>query len=464
MANAHKLTYTPYNGGSDLFLTQEGNYGLKSEILKLLEECSDVIKICSFIITDDDIYNVLLDKAKKSKTAIFILTQLDESKLQNSSGDMEYLTEEELQDNSKQKHFSHIQKLYENGAHVRTSDSAHAKFIIADRKIGIITSANLTTPSLSENTESGFHLADEDVMVLDHLFDSIFLKGTNFNKFLVANSEKTMAVQSKLTIKLKDLPDINNSNLRYTYEKLTTNLYQELVGIITAADKFLFISTYSIVGLHLLPEFTSAIERANQRGVEIKIFCRGMNYRTDHLLGSTILKELGCELYADYLNHSKGIISEKSAMIFTANIDGNHGLKNGFEVGYILSEQQRLEFLNFHKYLISISDYIFDAKPLRNEFFKTYKNYEKSKNIKGPDFPENIIVNLKKGQHFEEKGLSTLPIFYAKSDNDKFLACGNILIRCNYSDGIFDVIESCRPRFDLQKFILNYKTLKITNH
>ena len=49
------------------------------------------------------------------------------------------------------------------------------------------------------------------------------------------------------------------------------------------------------------------------------------------------------EFFADLFNHSKGVINEKKGLIFTANIDGFHGLRNGFEVGYILQEKQRIE-------------------------------------------------------------------------------------------------------------------------
>ena len=90
-----------------------------------------------------------------------------------------------------------------------------------------------------------------------------------------------------------------------------------------------------------------------------------MNYRNDHLTGSQLLSLAGCKIFADLFNHSKGVINEKRGMIFTANIDGFHGLKNGFEVGYVLQEKQRIEFLNIHSDLIKSAYYIFQY-PFKN--------------------------------------------------------------------------------------------------
>lgn len=49
-----------------------------------------------------------------------------------------------------------------------------------------------------------------------------------------------------------------------------------------------------------------------------------------------ILEKLGCRNFGDDNNHSKCVISESEGIIFTANIDGKHGLKSGFEVGCVL--------------------------------------------------------------------------------------------------------------------------------
>lgn len=461
--NDNRIQYNPYQDCSSIFLTQENNNNLKNEILKLIKNSIQVLKICSFIITDNEVYEAILEKVNNSNIVIFILTQLDQNKLKNSTSLIEYLTEEEMKENPSDTHLRYIKKLFDNGVHIRASVSAHAKFIVSDRKIGFITSANLTTPSLTINTESGVYISSSDTTELDKLFDVIFQKGTSYRQFLnTSKRKKVLVVQSESKIEKRFLPDSSISNLRYTYEDETHNLYDQIIKIINDASTYLYLSTYSIVGLKSLPEFIQAIKGASKRGVLINIFCRGMNYRNDHLNASNTLYKEGCKIFGDMYNHSKGIISEKTGLIFTANIDGNHGLKNGFEVGYILNEIQRSEFLEIHKYLIDTGFYVFINKPSRIELFQTYTFYENNKEIKPPVFPKDIAITIKNGLKVNEKEFSEQPLFYGRSNGCDFIITGNSFYKCKVKDNTFEILENENPRFDIEKYILKYSNLKIT--
>jgi hypothetical protein len=460
--NNARVSYYPFENTSSVFLTQENNLTLKKEIIKLIIESRDVLKICSFIITDREIFEAILNKAQNSNTTIFILTQLDRSKITNSISLLDFLTEEEIKENLSQTHLKFIKILYDNGVHVRASVSAHAKFIIADRNTGFINSANLTTPSLNFNTESGVYLDGESSKQLDILFDVIFQKGTQFRQFISSSKKnKMLVVQSEVKIQKEILPDSSLSNLRYTYENETNNLYDEIINIINEANEYLYISTYCIVGLSTIVECTQAIKAANSRGVNIYLFCRGMNYRNDHLIGSANLNSLGCEIYADMFNHSKGIINEKKGLIFTANIDGNHGLKNGFEVGYILNEKQRIDFLKFHKYLITISFFKFVSNPSRENLFNTYSTYETIKSINAPKLPNEITIIVNSDIKINEKELIEKPLFYGISKNEEYIIAGNTYFKCKRIDDKFQIFKKDCPRFDLEKYILKYSNLKI---
>ena len=459
--NEEKVPFTVFQDSKEIFLTQEDSFRLKNEILNLIEEAQEVIKICSFIITDKDVYNALLNKAQNSNVAIFVLTQLDQRKLTNIYSLADFLTEEELKENSGQTHLKYIKKLFESGIHIRAAVSIHAKFVLSDRKIGFITSANITTPSLTLNTESGVYLEDQDVEVLDMLFDTIFKKGTTYRQFLSsAKKNKIIVVQSNNTIDQKLLPDSSNSGLRYTYEDLANNLYQEIIDIIDKSTEYLYLSTYSIVKLIRLQEFTKAIKEAIARGVSINVFCRGM-HKNNHLEGSELLKSLGCNIFADLYNHSKGIINQESGLIFTANIDGNYGLKNGFEVGYILNENQRKEFLKFHKYLIKTAYYVYENKPSRIKVFQTFNKYEKDKNISPPTFQNDLEIYVGKEFKVNEKSIKNNLLFYGKKGNDEFLILGNSFYRCKKNGNVFQITSTEEPRYDLIIYLLKYFNLKI---
>jgi len=462
LLNEERLDYAPFKHSSKVFLTQEENTNLKEEIMSIIQNSINVLKICSFIITDKEIFEAILYKAQNTKTAIFILTQLDQTKLTDSFSLIGFLTEEEIKESTALTHLKYIKLLFDNGVHVRASISAHAKFIISDRKKGFITSANLTTPSLILNTESGVYLDEKSSSEMDILFDVIFLRGTSYRQFLSSNKKhKMLVVQSEIRIQKELLPKHSESNLRYTYESLTNNLYEEIIRIIESARQYLYLSTFSIVALESLPEFTQVIKNAVERGVKIYVFCRGMNYRNDHLKGSQILYLCGTEIYADLYNHSKGIINESKGMIFTANIDGNHGLKNGFEVGYILDENQRKEFLEFHNYLIESSYYKFLYKPMRNEFFKTYSEYEMKKGTNAPVFSDNIIISIDSTLNNNKNIFMKYPLFYGKSNDSEYIIIGDFYYKIKQSDGEFKIIEEVKPRFDLERYCLKYSNLKI---
>lgn len=459
--NSNQVPYTPFKQ-KEVFLTQENNTSLKEEILRLIDESVEVLKICSFIITDKEVFEAILSKAQSSNVSIFVLTQLDQAKLTNQFSLLDFLTEEEINENPSHTHLKYIKKLFDSGVHVRASVSAHAKFLISDRLKGFITSANLTTPSLTFNTESGVYLTQEDGKELDKLFDVIFQRGTSYRQFIAsAKKNKMFVVQTEVKIENELLPASAESNLRYTYESSTNNLYDEIVAIIDSAAEYLYISTYSIVGLDLIGELTEAMKNASKRGVQIRLFCRGMNYRNDHLAGSLSMCFNGCEVYADLFNHSKGVINEKRGMIFTANIDGFHGLKNGFEVGYVLKEEQRLEFLELHMALIRSAYYVFQLAPSRIALFKTYNNYEIRKGIKAPIFPDEIIISVRKGVVANKLELSELPLFYGKSKDSEFLIAGSSYYKCKFIDNTFILSAIAQPRFDLERYIVKYVNLKI---
>lgn len=461
--NESKTEFAPFIGYENIFLTQEGNVALKNEILKIISEATSVLKICSFIITDKEIFNAILNKAKETQVAIFMLTQLDSTKLENSLSLADFITEEEIKENPARTHLKYIKQLYDNGIHVRASLSAHSKFIVADRTIGFITSANFTTPSLTFNTESGAYLDEKSSKELDKLFDVIFLQGTTYKQFLGTKKKgKMLVVQSEANIDSNLLPKSELSDLRYTCENLSNNLLDEIISIINQANEYLYLSTYSIVGLNSIEELFQSIKRAIEKGVSVSIFCRGMNYRNDHLEGVSQLSAIGCKIFADVFNHSKGIINEKTGMIFTANIDGNHGLNNGFEVGSVLNELQRIEFLDFHKKLIETSFYVFENNPTRNDLFVTYIAYEQQKGLNAPLLPQYPIITYKSALNVNLSDFKSSIIFYGKAKDSEYLIVGNSFYKCNLKGSNIFLLEKTAPRFDIEKYIFKFFELKIS--
>lgn len=458
--NKERFPYKPFMQNDELFLTQENNSTLKKQILQLISEAEKVLKVCSFILTDNEIFQALLKRVKQNEVAVFVLTQLDPGKLKNTLIS-DLVTEEELKEDTAQNHLAYIKMLYDHGAHVRAATTAHAKFIIVDRQKAMIMSANLTTPSLNFNTESAVYLDAVSATDLDRLFDIIFQHGTRYRQYHTASKKKAFVVQKTENVPTDCLTINPMSQLCYTYEQYSNQLYKDIVKLIKSAKQFVYLSSYSIVGLHKLPEFMNELKRAIERNVEINIFCRGMNYRSDHLESCKTLHLMGCKIYGDLYNHSKGIINENKGLIFTANIDGNHGLINGFEVGCILNPQQRQLFLEFHIELIKTSFYIFENRPSRRLFFETYSAYEAMKNNFAPQLPEELFINNPSKLRINYKDFEKMPLFFSQKGQKTFLFVGRNIYRCEYDNGQFSLLFHEEPQFDLERYLLTYTNLKL---
>lgn len=106
ISNVDAETYKNYTKNETVFITQNNNVRLKEEIIKIINNSTTVLKICSFIITDKELFDIILEKATSTNVAIFILTQLDKSKLNNLSSLSEFLTEEEMSDKTSSIHLN----------------------------------------------------------------------------------------------------------------------------------------------------------------------------------------------------------------------------------------------------------------------------------------------------------------------------------------------------------------------
>ncbi len=382
---------------------------IKNELISLIKNAKQSIKLCSFILSDPEVYSELMDVTKSKKVALFIITQLDNSKFSTS-----FLSDEEATENYYQKHLDYISKLYMNGAHVRAATSAHAKFLIVDDKHAFLMSANITTPSLNENPESGVYIKEEDSKKsLIKLFDLIYQYGTEYTKFKVASKDKQFVVSRDVQLKEDWLIGVDKFNIKFTWGTDNMSLYSEMIKLIEEANtnEKIIISSYSVVGLENLPEFTNSIKNYIEKGGEVILFCRGMNYRPDHLQNCTLLSNLGVKIYGDFFNHSKGIICGNKGFIFTANIDGHHGLLNGFEVGMKINGIQSTSLKNFISWQIKNSPYKFKLNPSKQDLYDTYDYYTKIKNINAPEFTQDITFEIPKSLETLSKDLIKIPIY-----------------------------------------------------
>ncbi len=449
-----EIKEVPWNSDAHLPITLENFPELKSLIISCIKASKRYIKICSFIVNDPDIVKCIQDRLENDDIAIFLLTQLDSKKFNSS-----YLTEEEIIESRKRNPLDILGTLYDCGAHIRAAASIHAKFFIFDGNFGILTSANITSPSLTLNPESGITLNAEKVKDIERLFDVIYRFGTTFNHFKSAGNNKRFIIQN-LEILDDDWLPVKDHDFLFTYDKVRNSIYESILKVIKEAKAEIILSTYSIIELSKLPEFVEEVKIAIDRNVKMKIFCRGMNYRFDHLLNCQKLAELGCEIRGDLFNHSKGISNGREAIIFTANIDGNHGLKEGFEVGAYLDSDQADALYRFMHWQFDNAPYIFEENPKREVFFETNDWYCTQKGIKTNAVFDKLEIIIKDEKNKQDIG--SYPIWGVYEKNELIgVEAGNNSFHGELDSNKLFIGSPTSRFFDKNKYLIRYNSIKI---
>lgn len=333
-------------------ITGSGVNDLTMAINKAIEGAQHYIKLSSFLMQDYGIVEAIRKKSEEGEAAIFVLS----NKKDNESE--EYIETIKADGNNKERqvgfdnHQKFLKELFYSGIHVRLLDDLHAKFIICDGKYSILMSANIAPNSLHKNIETGIEIGDEDTASLEKVFDVMY-NHADIVKFQgLLSKDVTVRINNKLR------PDILESlggNLRLTVgSNHKTNLslchintiYDSIINIINNAKEYLYLVTWHFkIRDGFLPEFMEALKKARERNVEVLIYTNTDTPTPSVALSKKNLKQFhtwGCKTYGDGLNHSKCVLSESEGIIFTANIDCVSGMNSGFEVGCMLTDEQRL--------------------------------------------------------------------------------------------------------------------------
>jgi len=330
-----------------LYFNDKDNLELTDRIFELIDNAQESIKTGNFFFKDQRINGALL-KAVSRGVAIFVLSNLTGSE---NRGYVRTSTKVETDP-----HIPNLHELHRHGVHVHLCDELHAKFLICDSKEGLVMSANYTPDSLYGNPENGVDVCNEELKDLELIFDTLYIHP---DTILSEDGKSYLYLKKKSPISLKAFENIGkksrllltaastgNNNLKGCFHK---SIYTEIIQLTESAKETLILISWSYNQVKRLPEFKKVLSNAIKRGVKVTLFygTKGAEKQKERthtqlveLLGSENVKKLAAP-FAD--NHAKCIITESKGALFTANIDGNKGLLTGFELGCVLTEEQRLQ-------------------------------------------------------------------------------------------------------------------------
>lgn len=341
-------------------INDKNRHELTDTIIDTIRGAQHYIKTGNFLFQDENIISELMEALNRG-VAVFILSNTPE-------------LERDLARNSDEKeinmHLVNLKKLHHGGAHCRSLDDLHAKFITADGERGLLMSANFAPTSLENNIETGLLLDAPELKELEYTFDILYI---NSDTYLQESDERHQSIRAKspvsrsafdkehitsrLRLTVAQNVDVDEDSPRVTNLRYCDvhTIYEDIVGIIDRARESLYIITWHFKALRGLPEFTDAVRRAIERGVWVFLYSNTDQpnlTRDESVRQIAFLESIGCKSKGDDSNHSKCVISESEGIVFTANIDGIHGMKSGFEVGCVLQGEELEAARKYAKHLI----------------------------------------------------------------------------------------------------------------
>lgn len=329
--------------------TFPGRSTIKEAVLDLLARAQRRVFFCNFLLQDEDVLQALLAAARRMHGHVYILTTLKADDFAQGG---------ETRDDVERDFESHmrcVKQLTQQGMLVKARSDCHAKFMTIDDQWAVVTSANAVPTCYGSvrkaqggmreaNTENGvlFDVPGE-VRRLANFFRALWRDACNY---YVTPDPIVFEVQ-QIHSGTPPVHPVEPTNLAEEGEVLWTapgdvRLLKRLLEMVRRARHRLSLSTWVVKGMDT-HEFGAALREAADRGVRIRLVVRGMNWRDDHrrqcyLLAHTLGGSV--DILGDYWNHSKAVVVDsEEALVLTANLDAQHGLDRGVEVGFYSSQQ-----------------------------------------------------------------------------------------------------------------------------
>jgi phosphatidylserine/phosphatidylglycerophosphate/cardiolipin synthase-like enzyme len=299
-------------------------------IIDLLKQAKKKVFINAFMIGEQELLKTLIETVERLHGGVYIITSLSDESIRKGIREFDDDLKTDLHTIKKQ-----FSELTSRGIYVRGHEHNHAKFLVVDDQVALVTTANFDNNSYKKNGEVGVVVYNqEQVQNLARLFTSLWFEGCVWEIKPGTTYTVTQRIPEKSVVKTKSPHSYENAVI-WTSEPNEFFILDEIRSIIQSAARDLIIFTYSWVNM---PEHSDLIVNyladSLSRGVKIRFFVRGRGHIAKFRSDFCKLQDMGVEIYADTRNHAKGIIADKKrGAIFSANYDANNGLTNGVEVG-----------------------------------------------------------------------------------------------------------------------------------
>lgn len=341
-----------------VFTRKGSDTTIKETALDLIHSARQKVFVASYLLGEQDLLGALFDAAGRLRGGVYVISELSERTMRQQLAELEEETDADAAVRAHKKNFA---ELTSRGVAVRGRPDCHAKFLIVDDRAALVSSANLDTRGLNETGENGVMVTnpaevDRVARFFTRLWDSCSYE------MPAGSAEYSVRERPPAPSRCRvPVPDVTPApGVIWTDGKEERLILAHLHDIIGLARRKLVLATFSLNGLvsrrELLIEPLAAALRDG--GVAASLLCRGRNNMAAHRRDAAALADLGVRVYADQLNHAKGVIADDAhGALFSANFDAAHGLLDGVEAGVRLDGQSALtEASRFFRHAMEHAD------------------------------------------------------------------------------------------------------------
>ena len=331
------------------FTYQGSGSTIKETALRLIRDARQKVFIASFRIGDKDLLDALYKAVDRLRGGVYVISALDESSLARGLQDLDDDASIDIQ--AQKKDFTALAR---RGIYVRGHECCHAKFIAVDDREALVSSANLESSAFfrvkeggrqrGPTGENGVIVRDrKQALLLSRLFTRMWFEECTW-EILPSNSATAVAArkctESPCTVMYRKP---RNGGVVWTDDD-EHFIVEAIHETIANTREDLILSTFSLNKMTERPEFLiePVARLMKDRAPSARLLLCVRNHFATHRRDAGLLSSLGVQVFADDLNHAKGIISDRQrGVLFSANFDADHGLCNGVEAGTILPPGSR---------------------------------------------------------------------------------------------------------------------------
>ena len=210
---------------------------------------------------------------------MYVITALDEQSLRRGLATIEDDTDFDLQAQNKR-----FESMTSHGIYVRGHSSCHAKFVVVDDQVALVSSANLETRAFEVTGENGVVVHDaKEVGRLSRFFARLWHEGCE-REMPPGESytvQRRAAEKSPCTV---EMPAVDSPcGLIWTHhnEQFILRAIHDTIG---RAQKRLVLSTFSLCGMREHPEllFAPLRQAMIDRDLDVSILIRSRNNISGH--------------------------------------------------------------------------------------------------------------------------------------------------------------------------------------